>query len=98
ALRDDVVVYSDLGDGRVHAIRAGGSAVAITPALDVRYGDLRVHPDRDLVLAVREDHRGGGEPVNTVVTLTLDGPNEDGGTVLCAGADFYSTPELSTDG
>ena len=50
------------------------------------------------MLAVREDHSGGGEPVNTIVALDLDGPNPDMGEVLCAGADFYSTPELSADG
>ena len=50
------------------------------------------------MLAVREDHSGGGEPANTIVALDLDGPNLDGGAVLCAGADFYSTPELSASG
>ena len=44
------------------------------------------------MLAVREDHSGGGEPVHTIVGLDLAGPNADGGTVLCAGADFYATP------
>jgi hypothetical protein len=39
-----------------------------------------------------------GEPINTIVALDLDGPNPDGGTVLCSGADFYSTPELSASG
>ena len=29
---------------------------------------------------------------------TSTGPNADGGTVLCAGADFYATPELSAAG
>ena len=50
------------------------------------------------MLAVREDHSSDAEPVNTIVALDLDGPNADGGTVLCAGADFYSTPELSASG
>ena len=70
----------------------------ITPEGAFRFGDIRVHPERGLVLAVREDHSGGGEPVNTIVALDLDGPNVDGGAVLCAGADFYSTPELSASG
>ena len=39
-----------------------------------------------------------GEPVNTLVALRLDGPNDDGGSVIAAGADFYATPELSRDG
>ncbi len=57
-----------------------------------------MHPERGLLLAVREDHSGGGEPVNTIVALDLAGPNAGGGTMLCSGADFYSTPELSDSG
>jgi dipeptidyl aminopeptidase/acylaminoacyl peptidase len=92
------VVYSEYSDGRVYAIRGDGPARALTPESASRYGDIRVHPERGLVLAVREDHSGGGEPVNTIVALDLDGPNPDGGVVLCSGADFYSTPELSASG
>ena len=65
------------------------------PSSDFRYADLRVHAGRGLVLAVREDHSGGGEPVNTLVALRLD--EEGAGTVLVSGADFYSDPQLSAD-
>ena len=95
--RDGLVVYTELGDGRVYRVADGGPT-PITPAGPFRFGDLRLHPDRGLVLAVREDHSGGGEPVHTLVRLDLAGPNADGGTVLCAGADFYATPELSASG
>ncbi len=97
-VRDGVVVVCELSDGRVWVITDDRPSYPITPGNDLRYGDLRVHPDRNLVLAVREDHRGGGEPVNTIVALGLDGDNVDGGQVLCSGADFYSTPELSASG
>ncbi len=92
------VVYSEYSDGRLYAVSADGKSRAITPDGAFRFGDIRVHPERRLVLAVREDHSGGGEPANTIVALDLDGPNIDGGAVLCAGADFYSTPELSASG
>ena len=92
------VVYSEFIDGRLYAIHGEGSARPITPASAFRFGDIRVHLDRSLVLAVREDHSDAGEPANTIVALDLDGPNLDGGVVLCRGADFYSTPELSTSG
>jgi len=98
AVRDRVVVFSSLADGRVYRLAAGAAPTPITPHGDRRYADLRVHPRQNLVLAVREDHSGPGEPVHTLVALDLDGHNADGGRVLCAGADFYATPELSPNG
>jgi dipeptidyl aminopeptidase/acylaminoacyl peptidase len=95
---DGTVVYSEFSDGRLYAVRGAAAPEPITPAGAFRFGDIRVHPDRGLVLAVREDHSSGGEPANTIVALDLDGPNPDGGAVLRAGADFYSTPELSMSG
>jgi dipeptidyl aminopeptidase/acylaminoacyl peptidase len=92
------VVYSEFSDGRLYAVRGAAAPQPITPEGGFRFGDIRVHPDRGLILAVREDHSSGGEPVNTIVALDLDGPNPDGGGVLCTGADFYSTPELSASG
>jgi dipeptidyl aminopeptidase/acylaminoacyl peptidase len=98
AVQDGLVVYTEDRDGRVYRVIEGAPPQPLTPAGAFRYGDLRLHPDRGLVLAVREDHSYDPEPVNTIVSLVLDGPNDDGGTVLCAGADFYATPELSESG
>ena len=95
AARAGLVAYTDLSDGRVYLITSDADPRALTPPGSFRYGDLRLHPERGLLLAVREDHSGGGEPVNTIVALDLAGPNSGGGTMLCSGADFYSTPELS---
>ena len=92
AVRDGVVVFSDFGDNRLYRVQ-DGRTTPVTPVSDHRYADLRVHPDRDLVLAVREDHSGNGEPVSTIVALDLRA--EGVGSVLCSGADFYSDPELS---
>ncbi|HET9647748.1 MAG TPA: prolyl oligopeptidase family serine peptidase [Microlunatus sp.] len=92
-----VVVFSSFTDGRIWILPGGAAARPLTAEGDVRYGDLRVHALRRLVLAIREDHRGDGEAVTTIVAIDLDA--EPGfGTVLCSGADFYSTPELSADG
>lgn len=123
AARSGVVVFSHFSDGRLYVVRDDAPPVPITPEGAYRYADLRLHPEWGLVLAVREDHTGSGEAVNTIVALELDGPdqkgpdekgpdekgpdkkgagenerNENGGTVLCSGADFYSDPELSSDG
>ncbi|MBA3528109.1 MAG: S9 family peptidase [Propionibacteriaceae bacterium] len=96
--RSGTVVFSHFGDGRVYVVRGDGQPTPLTPERAHRFADLRLHPQHDLVLAVREDHTGPGEAVNTIVALELDGSNDDGGVVLCSGADFYANPELSADG
>ncbi len=93
-----VIIYSDFSDGRLFVLRDDAAAVPLTPAGPLRFGDLRLYADRGLVLAVREDHGAEGEAINTIVALDLQGDNSDGGVVLCSGADFYSTPELSGQG
>ncbi|WP_203567088.1 S9 family peptidase [Aestuariimicrobium ganziense] len=94
---DGVLVVSDLTSGRLVRLE-GNQTTPITPADPaVRFGGLQVHPDRDLVLAVREDGRQEGEPVSSIVALSLTGPNADFGTVLVSGADFHAGPRLSED-
>lgn len=95
AVRDGIVVFSDFSDGRLHTVR-DGRTTPLTAAGSHRYADLRLHPAKGLVLAVREDHSGTGEPVTTIVALSLDGHGNE--TVLCSGADFYADPELSDTG
>ncbi|HEY9292682.1 MAG TPA: prolyl oligopeptidase family serine peptidase, partial [Microlunatus sp.] len=94
------VVFSNFGDGQLFVITDDEPEPrALTAASQLRYGALRVSGDHDLLIAVREDHRDGDhEPVNTVIARRLsDGP-EVPDRVLCGGADFYASPELSADG
>ncbi|GAA3557924.1 S9 family peptidase [Microlunatus spumicola] len=105
-VRDGVVVYSDLGDGRLRRLDRDGTVTVLTGEGDAWYGDPFVDAGRRLVVAVREDHRDAavaehGEAVTTLVSVPLDGSaadDLDAVTVLAAGADFYSTPQLSDDG
>ena len=98
----DVAVFTDFADLRLHRLDladAGADPRPISPAdAGVRFADLRIDADRGSLLAVREDHRGAGEPVNTIVRLDLDGPNDGLGTVLVSGHDFVAAPRLSPDG
>jgi dipeptidyl aminopeptidase/acylaminoacyl peptidase len=59
--------------------------VTDTPGL--RFGDMIL--DRQRLIAVCEDHRAGGEPINSIVAIT-DGKIE----TLVAGNDFYSSPRI----
>src|SRR5918997_4072660 len=52
AVRDGEIVYTELGDGRIYRGTDRGPQ-PITPAGPLRFGDLRLHPDRGVVLAVR---------------------------------------------
>ncbi|HLT02543.1 MAG TPA: S9 family peptidase, partial [Geminicoccaceae bacterium] len=98
AVRDAVVVAVNFADQRLHLIEAGGTARPLTPPSDgrLRYADMELDLACDRVLAVREDHRAGSEPVNTIVAVPLSGGDE--GRVLIEGHDFFSSPRLSPDG
>jgi dipeptidyl aminopeptidase/acylaminoacyl peptidase len=92
-----VVAYSDFADGRVFRLDPGDTApVPITPAGPWRYADLRFDAVRRRYLAVREDHGRGGEAVNEIVDVPLDGDRDP--RVLVTGPDFVASPRLSPDG
>ncbi len=104
AVDDGLVVFSHGGNNRVYSFntRRPAEGVQILTALDERrYGDFEIAPVRGLVYAVCEDHRGEGEPVNTLVAIPLDGSvargDEDVRTIV-SGTDFVSAPTLSPDG
>ena len=99
AVRDGIIVAANFADQRLYRIDQGGAAPhPLTPDSggQLRYADMEFDLRRDRVLAVREDHRAGGEPVNTIVALALSGGDE--GRVLIDGHDFFSSPRLSPDG
>jgi dipeptidyl aminopeptidase/acylaminoacyl peptidase len=97
AVRDGLVVAVNFADQRLYRL-GEGPAQALTPESGgrLRYADLELDLAGQRVLAVREDHRGAGEAVTTIVRLDL-GRGEDEGEVLAAGHDFFSAPRLSPD-
>ena len=97
AVSDGTVVFSNLGDDRLHRLDPGADEpVPVTPAGPWRFGGLVLHGRH--VLAVREDHSGEGEPANALVRLDLHGDNAGGGVVLAGGSDFVGRPAVSPDG
>jgi dipeptidyl aminopeptidase/acylaminoacyl peptidase len=95
----DLVLFVDFVDQRLYRQRLGTAPVAISPeppsAGALRYADMRLSPDGRTVVCVRERH-GGGEAVNEIVSLLVDGSEEP--QVLASGRDFYSFPRISPDG
>lgn len=93
----DQVFFVNAEDQRVYVTDAqGGSAPRpLTAASPRRFADLVHDATRARLLAACEDHAAEGEPVTTLVAISL----EDGEvTTLATGADFYASPTLSPDG
>lgn len=94
-VHDGIVWFSNFSDQRVYRFVPGIAPVAITPDAALRYAGCSFDPSRNRLLCIREDHRGLGEPVNTLVALAPDQESE--GEVLFSGSDFVSEPRLSAD-
>ena len=95
AAAGDTVWFSNFADNLVYAQRAAEAPAAITADPLQRHADFEPDLARARLIAVREDHAGEGEAVNTLVALPLDGGPS---TTLAAGSDFYAAPRLSPEG
>ncbi|HEV2108166.1 MAG TPA: hypothetical protein VGR16_07880, partial [Thermomicrobiales bacterium] len=89
------VFFSHDGDGRLYRQETGGPPQPITPEDQRRYADLTADRRRERLICVQEDHRGEGEPENTLVAVPLGGGEPE---QLFSGTDFVSSPRLSPDG
>jgi dipeptidyl aminopeptidase/acylaminoacyl peptidase len=87
-----IVYFVNFADQRIYR-----DNTPMTPEGPWRYADLQVDRRRNRLIAVREDHSAGGEPVNALVSIPLGGTGSSG-DILASGYDFYSTPRLSRDG
>lgn len=96
AVSDGLLAFSNFANQRVYTQTPGFAPKPLTPAADFRYADGVIDRKRNLIFFVREDHTGLGEPVNALVSLSLEG--DDAGRLLVSGNDFYSSPRLSPDG
>jgi hypothetical protein len=99
AVAGGILLAVNFADQRLHRLHPGSPPVALTPSSDrkLRYADASIDAGRLRAFAVREDHRGDGEAVNTIVRLDL-GREEQAGEIIAGGHDFYSAPRLSPDG
>ncbi len=93
---DGVVYFSNFSDSRLYRLRAGQEPKAITTDSNMRYADFRMLGTGTRLVAVREDHSHGGEPVNSLVVLDTLKPSA--GKVIASGYDFYSSPRPSPNG
>jgi dipeptidyl aminopeptidase/acylaminoacyl peptidase len=98
----DVLVVSDFATGRLLRVADDRTATPMTPAGPFRFADLELDRRRGRLVAVREDHTGPGEAVNSLVAIPLDGSGaaaaDSAVEVLVEGSDFVSSPRISPDG
>lgn len=97
---EDTIYFTNFDDQRLY-IQEGLVAEPrpLTPKADIRHADLILDKAHRRIIAVREDHTGEGEAVNTIAAVDIDGNDlESGGQILVSGNDFYSAPRLSPDG
>jgi dipeptidyl aminopeptidase/acylaminoacyl peptidase len=96
AVSRGTVWFSNYDDLRLYRQDPGQKPVPITPTVDLRYADAVIDWSRGRLVCVREERIPGGEPVNTLASLDLDGNGEQ--LILVSENDFYSSPRLSPDG
>jgi dipeptidyl aminopeptidase/acylaminoacyl peptidase len=92
---DGELFFCHDADQRVWRMRQGEAPRPVTREGAMRYADLALDGARGRLIAVREDHSGAGEAVNTIVAIDLASGAE---AVLASGHDFFSDPRLSPDG
>jgi dipeptidyl aminopeptidase/acylaminoacyl peptidase len=89
------VYASNFADNALYRLSPDAEPVLFHQLEGARYADGGYDPARGRLILVREDHRGEGEAVNTLVALDLTSGAE---TVLVEGATFYAAPRVSPDG
>jgi dipeptidyl aminopeptidase/acylaminoacyl peptidase len=99
---DGTVYFSNFADGRLYRQNAS-TPEPLTPAppdggRGWRFADGIIDSARKRWIGVREDHTGGGMPINATVAVDLARPGAEPGRVLIGGHDFFSSPRLSADG
>jgi dipeptidyl aminopeptidase/acylaminoacyl peptidase len=98
AVADDTVYFCNYRDQRLYCLGpADSEPLPLTADDEMRFADGVVDRRRRRLVVVREDHtQRAGEPVNTLISLSLDGASDL--LTLAAGSDFYASPRLSPDG
>ncbi|MDG1438429.1 MAG: prolyl oligopeptidase family serine peptidase [Emcibacteraceae bacterium] len=94
-VENGVIYFSNHSDQKLYRYNGEGTPEALTTD-GYRYADCIMDTNHNQLICTQEDHTEEGEPVNTLVAVSLDG----GGKVrtLFSGTDFVSSSALSPDG
>ncbi len=93
---DGVIYFANFHDQHLYRQGMGRRPEVLAAGDGYRYADLEIDRERGRLICIREDHTGGTEAINTIVSIPLkEGGN---GRILVQGNDFYSSARLSPDG
>jgi dipeptidyl aminopeptidase/acylaminoacyl peptidase len=96
SVSNSTIYFSNFADQRLYKQSGSSEPEPLTPEAEMRYAEAVIDSQRKRLICVREDHTGGGEAVNTLVSINLEDGSEI--SVIVSGNDFYSSPRLSPDG
>ncbi|MEM9623806.1 MAG: prolyl oligopeptidase family serine peptidase [Pseudomonadota bacterium] len=90
--------FVNFSDQSLYHVDAERVVTRITQTEGLRYADCDAHPHQTLLACVREDHRGDGEALNTIVGINTGATETVQDTVLWDKSDFVAYPRFSPDG
>ena len=98
-LVEDKLIFCNSADQQIYCqeLNTATSPRQVTVSTACRYADLQWSARLQRLIAVQEDHRQSGEPVNRLVCLDIT-QNEAVPETLIEGADFYANPRISVEG
>jgi dipeptidyl aminopeptidase/acylaminoacyl peptidase len=95
-VRDGTIFFSNFDDQRLWRVDPGQPPRPITDEPGARYADADVSPAGDLLACVRERHLDGGDVINDIVEVPVDGSAPP--HAVAEGHDFYAAPRYSPTG
>ncbi|MDH5649591.1 MAG: prolyl oligopeptidase family serine peptidase [Gammaproteobacteria bacterium] len=95
-VEDGNVYFCNDRDQGVYCQNEQGEMALLLQQSSKRYADFLVDTHHHRLIAICEDHSGGSEPINTVISIDLHQKNAC--TTLVSGDDFYASACLSPDG
>ncbi len=97
---EGVIYFCNYTDQRIYRQQKGNFPQPITPEPDIaaglRYAAIRISPNKQWLVCVRERHVSEEHVKNELVILPPDGSTEP--LILTSGHDFYGSPRFSPDG
>ena len=91
--------FVNWSDQRLYRLTSGSTPVALTPEpvepRSQRYADMRLSPDGQWIVCVRESHGSDHHVVNEVVMVRADEPSDP--VVIFSATDFVANPRFVDD-